>query len=97
MQSRDYEEKRDFIRMRLDCPAQCRGLDSGEEFVGQARDLSGTGLRLELSRSVPLGALLEVHVEPAKAVVEPLHPIVEVMRAEPDMNGARFLVGTTVR
>lgn len=97
MLSRDYEEKRDFIRMQLDCQAQCTDLRSGERFTAQARDLSGKGLCLELTRSLPPGTLLEVVIEPQKAVVPPLHAVVEVVRVEPDMSGARFRTGTTIR
>jgi hypothetical protein len=94
---RDYEEKRDFIRMQLDCPAQCTDLRTQEQFTGRALDLSGRGLCLELDRSLPPGALLEVRIEPAKAVVAPLHVVAEVMRVEPDGSGARFRVGTMIR
>ena len=97
MALRDYEEKRDFIRMQLDCPVQCTDLRSGEQFAGLAKDLSGKGLCLELDRNLPPGALLEVRIEPAKAVVAPLHAVAEVMRIEPDMSGERFRVGTMIR
>lgn len=97
MALRDIEEKRDFIRMQLDCPAQCTDLRSGEQFTGQARDLSGKGLCLELDRSLPPGTLLEIAIEPQKAVVAPLHAVVEVVRVEPDMSGARFRTGTSIR
>lgn len=97
MLSRDYEEKRDFIRMQLDCQAQCTDQRTGEQFMGYARDLSGKGLCLELDRSLPPGTLLEVRIEPQKAVVPPLHAVVEVVRIEPDMSGARFRTGTTIR
>lgn len=97
MLSRDYEEKRDFIRVQLDCQAQCTDLRSGERFTGQARDLSGRGLCLELVRSLAPGTLLEVRIEPQKAVVAPLHALVEVVRVEPDVSGARFRTGTAIR
>ena len=96
MLSRDYEEKRDFIRMQLDCPAQCTDQRTGEQFTGHARDLSGKGLCLDLDRSLPPGTLLEVRIEPHKAVVPPLHATVEVVRVEPDVSGARFRTGTTI-
>ena len=66
--SRDYEEKRDFIRMQMDCQAHCTDQRTGERFVGRAIDLSGKGLCLELDRSLPPGTLLEVVIEPQKAV-----------------------------
>ena len=97
MSLRFIEEKRDSIRMQLDCPAQCTDLRGGEQFTGQAIDLSGKGLCLELTRNLPPGALLEVHIEPATAVVPPLHVVVEVMRVEPDMSGERFRTGTAIR
>jgi len=94
---RDIEEKRDFIRMQVDCSAECTDLRSGEQFSGQLKDLSGKGLRLELSRDLAPGSLLEVRIEPAMAVVPPLHAIVEVMRVEADENGEVFLTGTSIR
>lgn len=97
MQPRDYEEKRDFIRMLLDHPVQCTDVATGARFTGQAKDLSGTGLCLETTRDCVPGALLEVRIEPDKAVVPPLHAVVEVVRVEPDVGGVRFRVGTQIR
>jgi len=94
---RDIEEKRDFMRMQMDCTAQCTDMRSGEQFDGQVKDLSGKGLCLELTHSLPPGALLEVRIEPATAVVAPLHVVVEVMRVEPHMSGERFRTGTSIR
>ncbi|MDV3239445.1 MAG: PilZ domain-containing protein [Gammaproteobacteria bacterium] len=97
MAPRDYEEKRDFIRMQLDCPIQCNDMRTGERFIGRARDLSGKGLCLELPRELPPGTLLEVRIEPARTVVAPLHALVEVMRCEPDSSDRQFRVGTSIR
>ena len=97
MSLRDIEEKRDFMRMQMDCTAQCTDLRSGEQFDGQVKDLSGKGLCLELSRELAPGSLLEVRIVPEMAVVPPLHAVVEVMRVEPDVSGERFLTGTSIR
>lgn len=97
MPPRDYEEKRDYIRMLLDHPVQCTDTATGDRFTGQAKDLSGTGLCLELTRDCAPGALLDVRIEPDKAVVPPLHALVEVVRVEPDVSGERFRVGTHIR
>lgn len=93
----DYEEKRDFIRMLLEYPVNCIELASGKRFTGQAKDLSGKGLGLELGRSIAEGALLEVRIEPEMSVVPPLHAVVEVVRVEADDLGERFRVGTAIR
>lgn len=97
MALRDIEEKRDFIRMQLDCQALCTDLRTGEQFTGQIRDLSGKGLCVELNRGLSPGTLLEVRIEPEKAVVPPLHAVVEVVRVEPDVSGMRFRTGTAIR
>ncbi len=97
MSLRDIEEKRDFIRMQTDCSAECTDLRNGEQFSGQLKDLSGKGLCLELSRDLPMGALLEVRIEPEMAVVPPLHAVVEVMRVEADEAGGVFMIGTSIR
>lgn len=97
MQSRDYEEKRDFIRMLMDHPVTCVELASGQRFTGQAKDLSSKGLRLDIGRPLAEGAVLEVHIEPELSVVPPLHAVVEVVRVEPDETGERFMIGASIR
>lgn len=94
---RDYEEKRDFIRMLLEYPVSCIELASGARFTGQAKDLSGKGLGMEVGRSLAEGVLLEVRIDPEMSVVPPLHAVVEVVRVEPDDMGERFRVGTAIR
>ena len=53
---RDFDEKRDFIRMALDCKIQCKDLASGETFYGHAHDLSGKGLSFDVDREFAPGA-----------------------------------------
>lgn len=93
---RDFDEKRDFIRMALDCRIQCKDLASGETFYGHAHDLSSKGLSFDVDREFTPGARLEVRIVPEKAVVAPLYAEVEVVRVEPGVSGRTFNVGARI-
>lgn len=93
---RDFDEKRDFIRMALDCKIQCKDLASGETFYGHAHDLSGKGLSFDVDREFAPGARLEVRIVPEKALVPPLYAEVEVVRVEPLMAGRNFNIGARI-
>lgn len=97
MLPRDYEEKRDFMRMLMDCPVHCVELASGDAFTAIAKDLSGKGLCIEAGCPCKPGAMLEVHIEPENSVLPPLHAVVEVVRVEPDVSGERFRIGAAIR
>jgi len=58
--SRNYEEKRNFIRMKVETPIsiRCEALDT--ELTGVCRDLSGGGLSVELDATLPLAAEVEI-------------------------------------
>ena len=62
MASRDYQEKRDFIRMRVETPVQITLLDGEESYSGTCVDLSGGGLLVEMQTLLPVGTLLEVNI-----------------------------------
>lgn len=76
----DYDEKRDYFRMCLDCPMTFRVQGESETHEGIAKDLSSSGLLIGCDVEVPTGSLLEVTVQPDKSVVAPLEAIVEVVR-----------------
>ena len=55
---RDYDEKRDHMRMKLDTPIQVK-LDTGNYIEGTCLDLSVNGMQLELDRSIETGECIE--------------------------------------
>ena len=55
---RNYDEKRDHIRMKLDTPVQIK-LDSGSYIEGTCLDLSVNGMQIELDRAIDKGEYIE--------------------------------------
>ncbi len=94
--SRDFDEKRDFIRMLLEVPLHCKDPDSGEILTGRACDLSSKGLSFVLDRAYGAGKTLEVRIRPEKSLVPPLHARVEVVRVEPDADGRSYRIGARI-
>jgi len=93
--SRDYDEKRNFIRMCMDCPMSFTRYD-GSVYSALARDLSGSGLGFVTDQALTLGELLTVKVVPQHAVVAPLDAEVEVVRVQPAAEGG-YDIGVTIR
>ncbi len=96
MANRDYDEKRDFIRMTIDCELTLRDQSNGQEYQGRCKNLSGSGALFHVDEAPALGSQLEIHMAPDKAVVPALDAVVEVVRVDADTTGG-FLVGTTIR
>lgn len=59
--SHDQSEKRDFLRMRVDNPAEVVIRGEGKRLKGICRDLSGSGMLVEVGRSA--GAALQPGLE----------------------------------
>ncbi len=76
----DYPEKRDFIRMVVECPMTFRIQGEAEVHQGTAKDLSASGLSVLCHKEVAEGAILEVNIQPEKAIVPPLKATCEVVR-----------------
>lgn len=92
---REYSEKRDFIRMVLDCDLSYSVLDSDEPHNGKACDLSGKGMRFISDQEFSEGTMLEVRLNPKDSFVPGLHAIVKVMRVMPDIDGG-YQVGVEI-
>lgn len=78
----EYLEKRDYIRMSVDCAARINleGLDPLPAIV---KDLSATGLLLWVEAKIPSGSIGNVSILPGKNITPPLSAEIEVIRCEP--------------
>lgn len=80
--SQDYEEQRNFPRMRLNCAATFAELATGERFTQMALNLSGGGILFLSDKPYAPGADLEVQVDPGTGLTPPLRARISVLRAE---------------
>ncbi|MDJ0805203.1 MAG: PilZ domain-containing protein [Gammaproteobacteria bacterium] len=77
----DFAEKRDFIRMPIDCPAQFRiaGSDSTQSAI--VKNLSSNGMLMLFDREIDPGTQLTVEIMPGKNITPPLSAEMSVLRS----------------
>lgn len=92
----DYQEKRDFSRMGVECRMTYTVVGEIASITAVAKDLSATGLLISTDREVPLGTLLEVCLTPEQSLVPPLEASVEVVRVEAPEVG-RYELGVLIK
>ena len=64
MLDRDYIEKRDFIRMKVNTPANISVEQDNLTAQGVCNDLSGSGMLLTIDQTLPLDSELLVTLSP---------------------------------
>ena len=79
--SREYSEKRGYIRMQIDTPVTLQ-LPNNEEITGICKDLSGGGMLVELEKVVPVGTDLTITIEPTHNCTPMLRADTYVSRVE---------------
>lgn len=94
---RPYEEKRDFIRVSLDCEIHLQHAASGHRFIASSRNLSAGGVLFLTEESLAPGDLLEMHIEASQALFSVLDATIEVVRIESHDAGEPQLVGGAIR
>ncbi|MFT7387610.1 MAG: hypothetical protein ACI8VC_000851 [Candidatus Endobugula sp.] len=71
MIKRDYSEKRNFIRMTVNTPAEVKVEQQGIVTQGVCNDLSGSGMLLTVNAAIPVDSELLVTLMP-KSSNEPI-------------------------
>ncbi|MDX9768463.1 MAG: PilZ domain-containing protein [Ectothiorhodospiraceae bacterium] len=92
---RDYEEKRGFPRMQLDCPIEIVEPSGGQMHLGTARNLSADGALFHAPVAFAAGTVLTIQIVPEKTVVPPLRAEVEVVRVDQEPEG--YLTAVALR
>ncbi|MEM7561683.1 MAG: PilZ domain-containing protein [Pseudomonadota bacterium] len=76
----DYAEKRDFLRMPIDCELSFAESGSEERFVGNVVNLSGKGILFTSSERFEAGTALEILLTPSNSETPPMEATVSVTR-----------------
>ena len=74
---RNYAEKRDFIRMRVD--ADVALIHAGQEIAAVCVDLSSSGMQVQAPRQFNVGDLLTVRIDSEHAALKGLEADTEVV------------------
>ncbi len=84
----DYDEKRAFARMGVECPATLRVEGEDTTYHAMATDLSASGMRISSANAVSVGTRVMVAMIPEQAIVPPLQARAEVVRCTEDESGS---------
>jgi hypothetical protein len=84
---RAFSEKRDFIRMKIDTPLKAQLTGEGIAADGLCHELSGGGMRLETTHSLPPGTEVEVTISTEHGHAPTLRAKTRVTRVHAEHSG----------
>lgn len=76
----EYDEKRDFIRMEVDCEINFKLVDSPETKRGRCSSLSGSGVSFLADTPYDIGLAMEINILPQNPVTPPMTAFIEIVR-----------------
>lgn len=96
--SRNYQEKRNYIRMKIDAPVNIALATAEDSHDGVCRDLSGGGMLIELNTILPVGTVAEVTIASGHGHNPMLRAKAEVTRvlSQPESEAQPCLLGMQI-
>ena len=94
---REHNEKRNFIRMRIDAVITFSVEGKAEKYTGRCKNISGAGILIETDKKLDIGTRLEVTVPSESPDIDNLDAIVEVMRVESFPEKHNYMLGTVIK
>jgi hypothetical protein len=76
----NYDEKRDFLRMPIDCSLTFSAVGDEREFKGKVINMSQNGILFTSRQRLEVGTLLSLVLTEAGADTPPMHATVKVER-----------------
>jgi hypothetical protein len=95
LSSKDYEEKRDFIRMTMNSKASIT-INDGNTFDIKIVDLSAKGMHVEASKNVAVGSEVVVNVDSPSAQFKSMIANCIVLRCL-ELSETKFDIGLEVK
>jgi hypothetical protein len=95
MYSRNWDEKRDFIRMKVDTQITLAVDDSEIKVEGFCRDLSGTGMLIEVNQEVNTGTTCSTTFPSNNEAFPSLDAKVKILRCI-QLSDNKFQIGAEI-
>ena len=99
--TREYDEKRDFIRIDIDCDIVFKEIDSAdasaEEHIGKVANLSGRGMMFISDTELEKNITLEINIKPANILTPSLHANVKVVRVIKQRHEEGYEIGAVIK
>jgi hypothetical protein len=91
-----YDEKRNYIRMEIDCDVTYKLADSSELHHGRCSSISGAGVSFIANRAFDAGKAMEINVIPKNTLTPPMTAFIEVIRSTQQDDGS-YEVAATIK
>ena len=95
MTYRTYDEKRDFIRMKVDTEITLSLDNHNKNVKGICRDLSGTGMLIEVEEEVTEGTICNTTLPSSNDAFPSLDASIKIIRCT-EINEGKFQLGTEI-
>ena len=92
----EYDEKRNYIRMNVDCELTYKLSDSNEVFSGNCTSISGSGVSFIADQTFDLGKAMEVNITPTNAVTPPMTAFIKVVRTTP-LDDGKYEIAASIK
>jgi len=89
-----HDEKRDYIRMDVDCDVTYKLADSSQTRTGRCTTLSGAGVSFIAEQAFDLGSAMEISIHPKSTITPPMTSFIEVVRCLRLEDGSFEIAGT---
>jgi len=100
---REYDEKRDDIRIDVNCAILFKQVESGrvdlidQELTGQVANLSGRGMMFISEVELEKDSTFEINIKPADILTPPLHANVKVVRVVKQRHAGGWEIGAVIK
>ncbi|GAB4268125.1 MAG: PilZ domain-containing protein [Methylomicrobium sp.] len=92
----EYDEKRNYIRMTVDCELTYRLAGSDDTYQGVCTSISGSGVSFLAEQSFDPGKALEVSITPKSSITPPMTAYIEVVRTTKQDDG-RYEIAAAIK
>jgi len=96
LDQRSYDEKRDFVRVTVDCEVGLQSVSGDRQFMANGKNLSAGGVLFHTDEQLQPGDQLEMHIEAHQALFSVLDATIEVVRVQPAGDGRTLAVGGSI-
>lgn len=92
----EYDEKRNYIRMNVDCELTYKLADAKQLHTGTCTSISGSGVSFTAEKAFEPGKAMEVNIMPKNNITPSMTAFIEVVRTS-ELEDGKFEIAATIK